>query len=869
MLERPSTWYRVAAGLLLSSLLVACGGGGDSAGTTGGASPTASPTYTLGGSVSGLSGVGLQLKSNAGTPFSVSANGSFSFPTSLTSGTAYAISIASQPTGPVQTCVVNNGTGTVSGSNVANVSVACTTNTYTVGGTLSGLSGQGLVLQQGSDMLPIAADGSFSFPTPVQSGAAYAVSIAAQPSGPSQACQIGSGMGTVAAAAISNVTITCGSILSADNAASVTEKANGSSETIMQLASFLGERLTWLSGHLAPTATESCSDPYGEFSGGQAAYSFTDSDASGSLTAGDVVTINLSGCLSNSMADIVSGTVTLTLLAPTSVTAQGLVFAATANLNPVSLTGLQVNGSLNAQYVAAETVRSVRAAGNGLQLNYTTGGWFAPDNVIVMNFDISKAIDYTVPRYSVLITSTFQSPALGGVFSITSPTALGGRLGAYPDVGTELFEAGIGALQYSAQNIPDNEYVTASLDPQGTGTFSIPVGGLFWEQGFNGFPYWEPRGFSVVNRNSRPSYMTVPLSQWEISLLFTEPQAVDPINSILSTAFDVATPIKLFFSAPVDPNNTALVFTPASYIVGPSSIPAVLSIQGPIVTATAQTQIQHGEQWSLQSIGRIPTPWIPGGPGTGVELTFTTLNNLQANSSPSPAVAAPGQTVQLLSTGSYSTNSTISAYSWTQTAGRAVILANANSSTANFVVPSASQTGESLHFNLTITDANGETDNTPVTVFTQTDLTQPFLYYRQAQSPVVGQTPELAVLENSTDGSIRTELGGSPNIFRFVFTGAGSTPSDELQFFPGNGVIAPGTYTNANTPGGEPFFIQSIPNYCFSSGAPNWQFTIYESQAAGDGTAAVFSADFMQSCPGGNPAPYIGSVRVNSSVPLP
>jgi hypothetical protein len=33
----------------------------------------------------------------------------------------------------------------------------------------------------------------------------------------------------------------------------------------------------------------------------------------------------------------------------------------------------------------------VPAMGNGLQLNYTTGGWLAPDNVTVMNFDVSKA----------------------------------------------------------------------------------------------------------------------------------------------------------------------------------------------------------------------------------------------------------------------------------------------------------------------------------------------------------------------------------------------------------------------------------------------------------------------------------------------
>jgi len=50
-------------------------------------------------------------------------------------------------------------------------------------------------------------------------------------------------------------------------------------------------------------------------------------------------------------------------------------------------------------------------------------------------------------------------------------------------------------------------------------------------------------------------------------------------------------------------------------------------------------------------------------------------------------VAASGKSVQLLSTGSFSTNSAIAAYSWTQTGGTAVALSDVNAATASFLVP--------------------------------------------------------------------------------------------------------------------------------------------------------------------------------------
>ena len=84
--------------------------------------PTAANyTYTVGGTVSGLTGtVVLQ---NNGSTLSQSANGAFTFAAGLTSGTAYSVTVQTQPVG--QTCAVSNGAGTISGANVTNVAVVC------------------------------------------------------------------------------------------------------------------------------------------------------------------------------------------------------------------------------------------------------------------------------------------------------------------------------------------------------------------------------------------------------------------------------------------------------------------------------------------------------------------------------------------------------------------------------------------------------------------------------------------------------------------------------------------------------------------------------------------------------------------------
>jgi len=81
---------------------------------------------------------------------------------------------------------------------------------YTVGGTVTGLAGSGLVLSDnGGDDLPISASGSFVFKIALASGATYSVGVAAQPTSPGQTCVVTNGSGTIASSPANNVSVSC------------------------------------------------------------------------------------------------------------------------------------------------------------------------------------------------------------------------------------------------------------------------------------------------------------------------------------------------------------------------------------------------------------------------------------------------------------------------------------------------------------------------------------------------------------------------------------------------------------------------------------------------------------------------------------
>jgi len=151
------------------------------------------PPLTVGGTISGLAGGEVVLQLNNSDDLSVKANGKFKFPKALKKGGAYAVTVKTAPAQPVkQTCKVSLGNGNITGSPINNVDVACSTNSYAVGGTVSGLAAKskGVVLElKGGNSVTVTKNGNFVFPdTRLPDGSDYSVVLDSTP--PGQKCKI-------------------------------------------------------------------------------------------------------------------------------------------------------------------------------------------------------------------------------------------------------------------------------------------------------------------------------------------------------------------------------------------------------------------------------------------------------------------------------------------------------------------------------------------------------------------------------------------------------------------------------------------------------------------------------------------------------
>lgn len=250
--------------LALGALLSSCGHRNESAPAT---------RHSVGGVVTGLAGSGLVLHSSvdgdAGEDLGIATPGTFVFPTEAVPGDAYTVTVVSSPTSPRQTCSVVNGTGTVGAVNVTDIAVSCETNSYAVGGTVSGLDGvSGLVLQDnGADDLAVTADGPFAFGTLVESGAAYAVSIRSQPA--DRQCSVAGGQGTVGGADVTSVAVSCSVVVQAWAATSAWGALWPDGPTLLEHAHFDGTNLvedkgvSWSAVGSMPPQTESGAFPAG------------------------------------------------------------------------------------------------------------------------------------------------------------------------------------------------------------------------------------------------------------------------------------------------------------------------------------------------------------------------------------------------------------------------------------------------------------------------------------------------------------------------------------------------------------------------------------------------------------------------------
>ena len=163
-----------------------------------------SSAYTIGGSVSGLSGAGLVLQNNSGDDKVISGNGAFTFAAPMADKTSYYVTVKTQPAG--QTCLVTNSMGAVNGANISDVSVSCAAS-YTLYVDITGLTGSISIQNNGSGGLSSSSNGTKTLAAGVLDGSGYNVAVSSQPV--NQTCIVSNGVGTVSGADVTDISVAC------------------------------------------------------------------------------------------------------------------------------------------------------------------------------------------------------------------------------------------------------------------------------------------------------------------------------------------------------------------------------------------------------------------------------------------------------------------------------------------------------------------------------------------------------------------------------------------------------------------------------------------------------------------------------------
>ncbi|ATD63418.1 MAG: DUF4369 domain-containing protein [Janthinobacterium svalbardensis] len=187
------SFLRPLAALLLTLGLAACGG---------------KASYDVSGTVSNLNNNGLIL-ANGGEELPIAAGQtSFTFKKRIDYGTDYNITFKQQPAH--MTCGISGGSGSAGHYINISAAVSCSQNTYSVSGTISGLTVDGLVLINGNVTTIVAKDAkTFTLSGAVADGTTYGVGVSTQPKGLLCVVQPGTGAGTMGSANVTNVQIAC------------------------------------------------------------------------------------------------------------------------------------------------------------------------------------------------------------------------------------------------------------------------------------------------------------------------------------------------------------------------------------------------------------------------------------------------------------------------------------------------------------------------------------------------------------------------------------------------------------------------------------------------------------------------------------
>lgn len=361
-----------------------------------------SNAFTTGGTISGLIGT-VVLQNNGADTQTISTDGAFTFPTPVKQGKPYLLTVLTQPMD--QTCSIGNGTGTMGGAKVTNVAVVCSTNTFSIGGTVSGLIGSLIVQDNGGDALTLSSSGAFTFATPVAQGSAYAVTVQAQPA--TEDCSVSNGTGTLGAANVSSVIVTC-----ATNAYTVGGTVTGLSGTVTLLDNGGDAVPLSTNGSFTFSASVAEGGAYNVTVQTQPAIqTCTVSNGSGIMGGANTTNVNVT-CATNNTTLSVSATGTIPVNG-----ASGTLTVTNTGPNTATNVAATLPGGWSAVTQDASSCAAVAPNGGTCTLSFTsTAPYVAEGSIPITGDNISSpptmALAFTIGGYLVLSVDSVNSASV-------------------------------------------------------------------------------------------------------------------------------------------------------------------------------------------------------------------------------------------------------------------------------------------------------------------------------------------------------------------------------------------------------------------------------------------------------------------------
>jgi hypothetical protein len=369
--------------------------------------------------------------------------------------------------------------------------------TYTIGGTVIGLGGSATVhVLNGTDNLPVSANGSFTLPTALVTGGSYTVTVGTPTS--AQTCAVQNGSGSIASVNVTNVLVYCTYNVSTASWSNTYSEIGADFDVPTSGASgvqdYFGQDTYTSAGAWSLTATVNYSDAILTAVQESGSYSITTTNAIPSLGPGNGGIEGVNGAAAIWMGGIGGGkppSIAIDVLPDTGATTDSV----NGNYTQVSITAKPISGNVASELsditltngtlsgtTTTNTGGTISTSTNTASGQFTvTGGMLtfvdASLGAVSADGDLIVAADTTagdapqifaaVPQATAATQATFQ-----GVYII-------GEYGGFPDTVTfgkviTLFAYGNGTYSVIFTKMSNAGVTTGNTD---TGTYTVAANG--------------------------------------------------------------------------------------------------------------------------------------------------------------------------------------------------------------------------------------------------------------------------------------------------------------------------------------------------------------------------------------------------------